>query len=128
MASVFVDKNFTACTKIVFTVHFMLRVHNGAFSCCNLGGSHDCAREMKPRPLCSTDIAFVLLHHIYSVAQTPFDATGKSDAVNYAESVFDRVKGKSTWSLFTTGFWLVTTCNMINIYRLFRGSATWILG
>jgi len=95
MAFVFVDKHFCACTGIVCTVHFMLRGHNGAFSRCNLSGSRDCAREMKPRPLCSTDIAFVLLHHIYSVAQTPFDATGKSDAVNYVASVFDRVTAKT---------------------------------
>ena len=77
------------------TVHIMLRVHNGAFSRCNLSGSHDCAREVKPRSFCSTDIAFVLLHHIYSVAQTLFDATGKSDAVNYMASVFDRITAKA---------------------------------
>jgi hypothetical protein len=95
MAFVLVDKNFGSCTEIVFTVHFMLCVHNGAFSRCNLSGSRDCAREMKPRPLCSTDIAFVLLHHMYSVAQTPFDATSKSEALNYVASAFDRVTAKA---------------------------------
>jgi hypothetical protein len=32
---------------------------------------------------------------MYSVVQTPFDARGKSDAVNYMASAFNRVKAKA---------------------------------